>query len=99
MLVACLDADDFLDITNSSFVTEDSATYSKAEYLYVAAAGSGLSVDHENLVRAGINYRFGGNRDDPFPTRRRPPRERLGCVLTTTGRILSLLCGDVQHGS
>jgi outer membrane immunogenic protein len=31
----------------------------KAEYLYVAAAGSGISVDHVNLVRAGINYRFG----------------------------------------
>lgn len=31
----------------------------KAEYLYVAAAGSGASIDHLNLVRAGINYRFG----------------------------------------
>ena len=26
----------------------------KAEYLYVAAAGTGVSVDHVNLVRAGI---------------------------------------------
>jgi outer membrane immunogenic protein len=32
----------------------------KAEYLYVAAAGTGVSVDHINIVRAGINYRFGG---------------------------------------
>jgi outer membrane immunogenic protein len=32
----------------------------KAEYLYVAAAGTGVSVDHVNLVRAGINYKFGG---------------------------------------
>ncbi len=32
----------------------------KAEYLYVAAAGTGVSVDHINLVRAGINYKFGG---------------------------------------
>ena len=31
----------------------------KAEYLYVAAAGTGVSVDHVHLVRAGINYRFG----------------------------------------
>jgi opacity protein-like surface antigen len=31
----------------------------KAEYLYVAAAGTGVSVDHVNIVRAGINYRFG----------------------------------------
>jgi outer membrane immunogenic protein len=31
----------------------------KAEYLYVAAVGTGVSVDHVNLVRAGINYRFG----------------------------------------
>jgi outer membrane immunogenic protein len=33
----------------------------KAEYLYVAAAGSGISIDHVNLIRAGVNYRFGGN--------------------------------------
>jgi outer membrane immunogenic protein len=32
----------------------------KAEYLYVAAVGTGVSVDHVNVVRAGINYRFGG---------------------------------------
>jgi outer membrane immunogenic protein len=32
----------------------------KAEYLYVAAAGTGVSVDHVNIVRAGINYKFGG---------------------------------------
>jgi outer membrane immunogenic protein len=32
----------------------------KAEYLYVAAAGTGASVDRLNLVRAGINYKFGG---------------------------------------
>ena len=31
----------------------------KGEYLYVAAAGTGISVDHVHLVRAGINYRFG----------------------------------------
>lgn len=31
----------------------------KAEYLYVAAVGTGASVDHVNLVRGGINYRFG----------------------------------------
>lgn len=31
----------------------------KAEYLYVAAAGTGFSVDHVNIVRAGINYKFG----------------------------------------
>jgi outer membrane immunogenic protein len=32
----------------------------KAEYLYVATVGTGVSVDHINLLRAGINYRFGG---------------------------------------
>jgi outer membrane immunogenic protein len=32
----------------------------KAEYLYIAAAGTGASVDHVNIVRAGINYKFGG---------------------------------------
>jgi outer membrane immunogenic protein len=32
----------------------------KAEYLYVAAAGTGASVDHVNIVRAAINYKFGG---------------------------------------
>ena len=31
----------------------------KAEYLYVAAAGTGASIDHLHLVRGGINYRFG----------------------------------------
>lgn len=31
----------------------------KAEYLYIAAAGTGVSVDHVNVVRAGINYKFG----------------------------------------
>jgi outer membrane immunogenic protein len=33
----------------------------KAEYLYVAAVSSGVSTDHLNLVRGGINYRFGAN--------------------------------------
>jgi outer membrane immunogenic protein len=33
----------------------------KAEYLYVATVGTGASTDHINVVRAGINYRFGGN--------------------------------------
>jgi len=32
----------------------------KAEYLYVATVGTGVSTDHVNVVRAGINYRFGG---------------------------------------
>ena len=32
----------------------------KAEYLYIAAAGTGASVDHVNVVRAGVNYKFGG---------------------------------------
>jgi outer membrane immunogenic protein len=32
----------------------------KAEYLYIAAMGTGISVDHVNVVRAGINYKFGG---------------------------------------
>jgi outer membrane immunogenic protein len=32
----------------------------KAEYLYVAAAGSGLSVDRVDIFRGGINYKFGG---------------------------------------
>jgi outer membrane immunogenic protein len=32
----------------------------KAEYLYVAAVGTGASADHLNIFRAGINYRFGG---------------------------------------
>jgi outer membrane immunogenic protein len=31
----------------------------KAEYLYIAAAGTGASVDHVNVVRGGINYKFG----------------------------------------
>jgi outer membrane immunogenic protein len=33
----------------------------KAEYLYIATAGSGASTDHLNVVRAGVNYRFGRN--------------------------------------
>jgi outer membrane immunogenic protein len=32
----------------------------KAEYLYFAAEGTGASVDHVHVVRAGINYKFGG---------------------------------------
>ena len=32
----------------------------KAEYLYIAAMGTGISVDHVNVIRAGINYKFGG---------------------------------------
>jgi outer membrane immunogenic protein len=32
----------------------------KAEYLYIAAMGTGISTDHVNVVRAGINYKFGG---------------------------------------
>jgi outer membrane immunogenic protein len=32
----------------------------KAEYLYVATVGTGVSTDHVNVVRAGINYKFGG---------------------------------------
>jgi outer membrane immunogenic protein len=32
----------------------------KAEYLYVAAMGTGVSTDHLNVVRGGINYKFGG---------------------------------------
>jgi outer membrane immunogenic protein len=32
----------------------------KVEYLYIAAAGTGVSTDHINTVRGGINYRFGG---------------------------------------
>jgi len=32
----------------------------KAEYLYIDAVGTGISVDHVNVVRAGINYKFGG---------------------------------------
>jgi outer membrane immunogenic protein len=31
----------------------------KAEYLYVATVGTGVSTDHVNLVRGGINYKFG----------------------------------------
>ena len=31
----------------------------KAEYLYIASAGSGASTDHLNVIRGGINYRFG----------------------------------------
>lgn len=31
----------------------------KAEYLYIAAAGTGASVDRVNVVRGGINYKFG----------------------------------------
>jgi len=30
----------------------------KLEYLYVMSMGSGVSVDHLNTIRAGINYRF-----------------------------------------
>jgi outer membrane immunogenic protein len=30
----------------------------KAEYLYTAVVGSGVSTDKLNTVRAGINYRF-----------------------------------------
>ncbi|MBR0827038.1 porin family protein [Bradyrhizobium manausense] len=32
----------------------------KAEYLYIAAAGTGASIDHVNVIRGGINYKFGG---------------------------------------
>jgi len=32
----------------------------KAEYLYIEAMGTGVSVDHLNVVRGGINYKFGG---------------------------------------
>ncbi len=32
----------------------------KAEYLYIATVGTGVSTDHVNVVRAGINYKFGG---------------------------------------
>ena len=31
----------------------------KAEYLYVATVGTGVSTDHVNVVRGGINYKFG----------------------------------------
>jgi outer membrane immunogenic protein len=31
----------------------------KAEYLYVATMGTGVSTDHVNVVRGGINYKFG----------------------------------------
>jgi outer membrane immunogenic protein len=30
----------------------------KLEYLYVETLGSGVSTDHINSIRAGINYRF-----------------------------------------
>lgn len=30
----------------------------KFEYLYIASVGSGVSTDHLNTIRAGINYRF-----------------------------------------
>ena len=30
----------------------------KLEYLYIASVGSGVSTDHLNTIRAGINYRF-----------------------------------------
>jgi outer membrane immunogenic protein len=30
----------------------------KLEYLYIATVGSGVSTDHINTIRAGINYRF-----------------------------------------
>ncbi len=30
----------------------------KGEYLYVAAAGTGVSKDHLNLLRFGVNYKF-----------------------------------------
>src|SRR5450631_639066 len=30
----------------------------KLEYLYIASMGSGVSTDHLNTIRAGINYRF-----------------------------------------
>ncbi len=30
----------------------------KLEYLYIAVMGSGVSTDHLNTIRAGINYRF-----------------------------------------
>jgi outer membrane immunogenic protein len=30
----------------------------KFEYLYIASMGSGVSTDHLNTIRAGINYRF-----------------------------------------
>jgi outer membrane immunogenic protein len=32
----------------------------KLEYLYVATMGTGASTDHFNVVRGGINYKFGG---------------------------------------
>jgi len=30
----------------------------KLEYLYIASVGSGVSTDHLNTIRAGLNYRF-----------------------------------------
>jgi outer membrane immunogenic protein len=30
----------------------------KLEYLYIATVGSGVSTDHIDTIRAGINYRF-----------------------------------------
>lgn len=30
----------------------------KGEYLYIAAAGTGVSKDHLNLIRFGVNYKF-----------------------------------------
>ena len=30
----------------------------KLEYLYIATLGSGVSTDHIDTIRAGINYRF-----------------------------------------
>ena len=32
----------------------------KLEYLWIGATGGGLSSEHINLVRGGLNYRFGG---------------------------------------
>ena len=33
----------------------------KAEYLYIASAGSGARTDYLHVIRGGINYRFGRN--------------------------------------
>jgi outer membrane immunogenic protein len=30
----------------------------KLEYLYIVSVGSGVSMDHINTIRGGINYRF-----------------------------------------
>jgi outer membrane immunogenic protein len=32
----------------------------KVEYLYVATVGTGVSTDHLDVIRGGINYKFGG---------------------------------------